>query len=174
MEGQDRPIFKLAITKRALVAVVALLLFAALAVSGFMAWKANQSRPLLPDSIARQITGFTPYFFYDEIPGGYSLDEKSISFDDGIVIIPLTKPGSPPVVLTEQPLPDNLSPDLLQEKESEKVKNTAAPAIINKVEGRLVGIMTSREHRLLLLINAPGNLHTEDIAELLQGLKPTK
>lgn len=173
-DAKIRPPSGLVITKKALIVVGVALLFICLVLSWWFFWKPNQSHSLLPATVAKQITNFTPYFFFDKIPDSYSLDEKNISFDDGVVIMSLTKPHNPTLVLTEQTLPTNLPPNLLQEKDSEKVKNTAAPAIINKVEGRFVGIMTSQEHELLLIINAPGNMRTEDISSFLQALKPVK
>lgn len=169
---EDKSTTKAVINKKVLLATVVALLVVCLAVGGFLLWRSNQPRSLLPTTVAKQITDFTPYFFFDEVPGGYSLNEKLISFDQEIVIMPLTTPDLPPIVLTEQALPETLSQDLLQEKDSIIVKNTAAPAIINKVEGRMVGIITSKKHKLLLLINAPSTMHQEDMTEMLQGLKP--
>jgi hypothetical protein len=170
-EEQVRPVSKRTTRKPW---VIVSLLVIGLITGGFAFWKANQSSSLLPANIAKNITDFTPYFFFEQIPNGYSLNTSAISFDGDIAIMPLTNPDKPTVVLTEQPLPDNLSSDLLRQDDSQQVKDTASPAIINKIEGRVVGIMTSKSNKLLLLINAPADMPTEDMAKFLQNLKPIR
>lgn len=173
-DAKIRPSGWLVISKKTLIIAGAVFVVICIVLSWRFFWRPNQPHSLLPTTIAKQITNFTPYFFFDKIPDGYSLDEKNISFDQGIIIIPLTKSGSPTIVLTEQVLPSNLSQDLLEQEDSKKIKDAALPAIINKVEGRMVGVMTSKQDRLLLLLNAPDAVRTEDMTGLLQALKPVK
>lgn len=174
METDQKKSIKLVISKKAVFVSATLFIILCLTVGGILFLKAGQPQSLLPESVAKQTTQFTPFFFFDKIPGNYSLDTSSISFDQGIAIIPLTRPDSPSVTITEQLLPENFSPDLIRQDNSQQVKDTAAPAIINKIEGRTVGIMTSDEHNVLLIINAPGDMSAEDMTMLLQGLKPIR
>ncbi|HZM63519.1 MAG TPA: hypothetical protein VFB59_00110 [Candidatus Saccharimonadales bacterium] len=173
-EAEHKSTARPVIRKKALLATVIIFIVLSSIAVGFLFWKNNPSRSLLPSTVANQIADFTPYFFFDEIPGGYTLDEKSVSFDQNIVIMTLTKPGAPSIVLTEQALPEDLPQDLLAGEGTQKIENTVAPALINNVEGRLVGIMTSEQHNILLLINASGSTKSEDVTTMLQALRPHK
>ncbi len=152
--------------------IVGCLILATGSIVAFVLWHQQKPQSLLPPTIADQIVDFTPYFFLGQIPDGYSLNTKNVSFDQNIMIIPIKASGGQTLVVTEQHLPDNLPTDLQQEKDSEKVQNTAAPAFINKVEGRLVGIMISQKDKVLLIVNAPDSVHADIVAKLLQALKP--
>lgn len=161
--------------KKRMVWTIVAIVLVGLLLGGFTFRNFKRPQSLLPETVASQITGFTPYFFFDKIPNGYSLNERSIGFDQNIMIVPLIKSGDSTIVLTQQALSQNLSQELLEQEDSIKIKGTAAEmAIINKVEGRMVGIMTSKKYNLLLLINAPANTPEEIITELLQELKPIK
>jgi len=128
---------------------------------------------LLPAAVSQKAQGFTAYFYAKAIPEGYRLDTAHISTDAGVIIMPLTKPEYPTIVLTEQALPDNADQLGLQDN-GQKVAGTLAPATINDVEGRLVGVMIVRETKTLILLNAPGNGNRADMAALLQGLRPVR
>lgn len=129
---------------------------------------------LLPERIATQATTFDPYFYRNKIPAGYTFDDSRISFDQGVLIVPLAKPGSPAITLTEQAAPANVTAENLQQNGA-RVSGTAAPATINDIEGRLLGtmIVSTQQGRTLVLLNAPGNADKADLTALLQGLSVT-
>jgi hypothetical protein len=64
-----------------------LVLVTVLAVA-FVVWRpfTKQSPSLLPASILQQITGFTPYFYTDQIPAGYAFDSSKIVFDGRVLL----------------------------------------------------------------------------------------
>lgn len=150
-----------------------LLLFTALTATGAFIWIQRPATSLLPALIAQKTTTFTPYFYFDKIPAGYSLDTIHISFDDDVLIMPLKKAGSPPIILTEQAIADNLSQEEVQ-KNGEAISGTASPATINKVEGRLVGTMFASDHKTLILLTTATNTNEDDLMALLRELKPLR
>lgn len=141
---------------------------------GILAWQSSQSQSLLPANIAQKIHGFTPYF-YKKFPAGYTADLKRIVYDNGVLMVSLTKDGGSPVVITEQAISANLSMQSLQQN-GEAVQNTAAPASINDVEDRFVGTMIAQNDHTLILITATSNDDAvkSDITLLLRGLQPLR
>lgn len=134
-------------------------------------WK-SQPRLLLPQLVAKQATRFVLYFYYDEIPAGYSFNQKDISFSDNILMVPFTKTGVPTVVLTEQPLPNNLPKDLL--KEGDEINISWGSATINKINGHLiVTILASKSPQTLILLTTSDANSPAELTALLQGLRPT-
>src|SRR5262249_3459271 len=138
-------------------------------------WKLRQPSSLLPADLVAQVNNFTPYFYPKKIPAGYSLDKTKASFSGGVLIMPLTKTGSPTIVINEQQIPLTLSDEQVQQN-SEKVAGTLGTASINSIEGRLVGTMvvSASNHRTLILLNASGDADKADLTALLQGLRSMK
>ena len=134
-------------------------------------WRIQQPQSLLPEAITAQIQDFTPYFYIKQIPAGYSLDNTRVSFNHGVLIIPLTKPGNATITLNEQKLPTGLSdPDIQQN--GEVVEGTISPATINDIEGRLLGTMLASVDHTMVLLNASGDTTKDDLTALLRGLQP--
>lgn len=129
-------------------------------------------KPLLPKSITSQITGFTPYFYNEAVPAKYSFNPKAVQYNSGVLIIQLTKPGSPDVTLTQQALPAKLSPTTLLEKGT-KLTTLAGSATVNSVEGRLLAtIVSSSKPQTLILINTAETTSKTDVTALAQSLQP--
>jgi len=136
-------------------------------------WQSSQPKSLLPADVAQKIHGFTPYF-YKSIPAGYTADLKHLVYDNGVLMVSLTKDGGSPVVLTEQAA-TNLSTQDLQQN-GEPVQNTAASASINDVEGRFVGTMYAKNDHTLILLTSTSNTDAakSDITLLLRALQPLR
>jgi hypothetical protein len=148
------------------------ILLALLIAGGLFSWFGRgQPNGLLPAGLTKHITSFTPYFFKSNIPAGYAVDTGHTQYSEGTLFITLTKAGQPSLVLTEQPMPSNLTDQDIQQNSS-SIKNTSDPATINDIEGRLVGTMVARARNTLILLNAPGNASKDDLTVLLQGLEP--
>jgi hypothetical protein len=149
-----------------------LVLVTVLAVA-FVVWRpfTKQSPSLLPASILQQITGFTPYFYTDQIPAGYAFDSSKIVFDGRVLLVPLTKPNEPGVVLSEQAFPSKLTDQDLQQN-GEPVRFTAGTASINTIEGRLVGTLIPNDRKTLVLISSQSDQIKDDLTTLLQQLQP--
>jgi len=145
----------------------------ALGALAIFVWQSGQPKSLLPAGVAQKIHGFSPYF-YKNIPAGYTADLKHLVYDNGVLMVSLTKDGASPIVLTEQAAA-NLSADDLQQN-GEPVQNTVAAASINNVEGRFVGTMFAKnEHTLILLTSTSNNdAAKSDITALLRGLQPLR
>lgn len=137
----------------------------------FWGWQWSQPQSLLPTDIAQKIHGFTPYF-YKNVPAGYTVDLKSIVYDNGVLMVPLTKGGGSPIILTEQAVSAKLSAQDLQQN-GESVAGTVATATINNVEGRFVGTMLVQNNHTLILMSASSNNDAvkDDLTSLLRGLQ---
>ncbi|HSW66648.1 MAG TPA: hypothetical protein VLI54_05925 [Bacillota bacterium] len=152
---------------------IGLLAALCLIVIGFALRYTLQPKSLFPGALARQSNHFVPYFYFDKVPAGYTLDVSKSSANDTALLMTLTKAGEPPLVLSEQQLPDRLSREEIFQN-GEKVDVANGRATINSVEGRLVGAYTPSEHDLLILLNAPGQASKDDMKLLLQALKPVR
>jgi hypothetical protein len=150
-----------------------LILAAVLIGAGFWTWHAMQPKSLMPKDISSQITTFTPYFYFDEVPAGYELSKSRVEKEFGVALFSLTKLGRPAVTLSEQPLSSGLDPNQLL-KGGESVRGAAQPATINSVEGRYVGIMVDTKSKTMILLNTTNDAEKEDLKDLLKGLKPVK
>lgn len=127
---------------------------------------------LLPASITNRIYGFSLYFYEHNIPGGYNVDASQVIYSGQVLMVPLTKPNAPTIVLTEQPLP-NIPDDNIQQN-GEGVTVSTGKATINNIEGRLVGTLIPSDRHTLILLNAPGEANKDDLKVLLQELRPLK
>lgn len=140
---------------------------------GIVFWHAHQRQSLLPEEFTAQSVPFQRYFYFDSIPAGYTLDGPSSRYSGGVLLVSLTKPQQPPVVITEQKLAENMGIESLMEG-GEKITGTAVPAVINTVEGRLVGILADKDGKTLILLNTSSNTDKQALRALIQGLKPLR
>lgn len=136
-------------------------------------WWQTQNALLLPSTIMQKINGFTPYFYVTNIPAGYTVDQKTMVYENGVLMVPLAKKDSPNVVITEQAMPTRVTKEELQ-KNGKAVSETAQPATINDIEGHLVGTMVDAGNHTLVMINSPSESNNADITLLLQGLRPLR
>jgi hypothetical protein len=148
-------------------AVLALLGVGVLAVLHF----ASKPASLLPPGIAKQINGFTPYFYYKQVPGRYAVQTAQITYGNGVLIVPLEGPDGTRLVLTEQAMPADLSARAVQQN-GKAVETSTGKATINGVEGRQVATLIPYRGRVLILINATAETNPDDLGALLQQLKP--
>jgi hypothetical protein len=136
---------------------------------GVILWQVMAPKPLLPNSILSQLHNFSPYFYFDRVPAGYTVDIAHANANGGLLFVPLTKQGSPTIVLTEQQMPTKLTNQDIQQG-GKKVESVEGSATVNSIEGRQVGtLITSR--KTLILLNGPEDTSMDDLAELLRGLK---
>ena len=140
---------------------------------GYAVWKSQQPKSLLPASVASSETAFLPYFYYDEIPVNYTVSKASFDAASGIMLITLTRPGRPPISLSEQLLSDKIDLDGIM-RGGETVEGAPKPAIINKVPGRYVGIMADSDGKTLILFNTTNETEKRDLSKLISGLLPVK
>lgn len=141
------------------------------AAGGVALWQLNKQQSLLPDSVVKKIGAFTPYFYNQRIPAGYSLDREHTVYDHNVLIVTLTQASDPSVVITEQPLPSDLPEDIaFKGDKTEKVETTNGKAVMNDVEGRLVGTMITNDRTTLIIINTTHKTYKNDMVALLQGL----
>jgi hypothetical protein len=151
------------------------MLVAGIGTSLLLFWRLQSPSSLLPATATRQVSGFTPYFYKRSIPAGYQFDASQIQYSAGVLIVPLTKAGSPRLVITEQPLPKDLSEKNLAQDNSTRVKNAAASAYIHSVEGRWVGVMPVSGTKTLILLNSTSaEMDKDDLSALLQGLQAVR
>ncbi|HKU18301.1 MAG TPA: hypothetical protein VJP80_03420 [Candidatus Saccharimonadales bacterium] len=141
-----------------------------LAAGAGTAWRLSQRAPgLLPSTITAQIRTFTPYFFVGQVPAGYAVNSANITFDQGVLFIPLTKSGAPAITISEQLVPKSVSSDTMQQN-GQSVPTSIGNATINSVEGRLVG--TFIVDKTLILLSSPSDSNMNELTVLLQGLRP--
>lgn len=144
-----------------------------LVAGGILFWQLRPSQALLPEKFATRTDSFQHYFYFGKMPAGYHIDEENAGYAESILIIPLKKPDQPTVVMTQQRLSEDLDTEELM-KNGDKVTDAVKPAVINSVEGRLVGILIDKDGKTLVLLNSPGNTDKETLKALLQGLRPVK
>ena len=130
---------------------------------------------LLPVPVLKNITGFTPYFYAKEIPAGYSVDTAHIVSSANLLIVTLTGPSGPAIVLTEQPADASLTAEKLQgQGERVDVGSVADFATVNNVEGRLVGVLITRKPKTLVILNTSSQDAKDTVVGLLRALKPIR
>jgi hypothetical protein len=155
---------------RLIVGCLAILLAVA---SCLFLWQASRPNSLLPgEARALLDAGYTPYYYFDSIPAGYTLRDTQI--DNDLAVFTLGKKGSPTIALTQQQLPAELDTDELIQDSDEKIRDTAQEAILNSVEGRKVAVMIDKQGGTLIILNAPRDTDKEDIKSLVRGLRPVK
>lgn len=140
-----------------------------LATGWLLAWQLTKSPTLLPAATTQQITGFTPYFYNNSVPAGYTFDPAALRFTNGILVATLTKQGAPSITMTQQRLPADLTDDAIQQN-AETVATNVGKASINTIEGRLLGSFIVRDRNTLILFNCSGDANKDDIRALLQNL----
>jgi hypothetical protein len=139
-------------------------------VVGF-AWHSIFRSSPLPSWITAQSVGFAPYFFTGRIPAYYKIDTAHITYSQGLLFIPLTKPGQPTITITEQGMPQTLSISDIQQN-SEAVDVAGGSASINTIEGRLVGTFINADHKTLVVLSSTDSeINKDDLRLLLQGLQ---
>lgn len=139
-------------------------------VMGALYFTQLKQQPLLSPAITSAVHGFSTYFYSGSIPVGYTLNADGINMQNGMLFLPLVKAGKPSVTITEQAIGDKFDFDSLQTYAT-KVEGAVAPAIINDVEGRLVGIMPVRDTKTLVLLNATPGMDKDELTELIKGLR---
>lgn len=160
-------------SKKKLVIGSVILAIAIIVGGGFWVWQATRPKFLMPKDISSQVTSFTPYFYFDEVPAGYKLADSRLDKEFGVALFSLTKLGRPAITVSEQPLSGSVDPNKLL-KGGESVRGTTGPATINQVEGRLVGIMINTDNKTMILLNTTSDAEKQDLKDLLKGLKPIK
>ena len=136
-------------------------------------WQTPNKSSLLPRNITQQITSFTPYFYEQQVPSGYIMDQSKVVYKDQILMVPLQKANAATIVLTEQPMPPKLPDEHIQQN-GEDVSVDTGKATINDIEGRLVGTLITRDRQTLILLSSVGEAGKDDIKTLLQKLVPTE
>ena len=139
-------------------------------VMGALYFTQLKQQPLLSPAITTAVHGFNAYFYKGSIPAGYQFDPGRIGLQNNILFLPLTSPGKPGVTITEQALGDAFDFDSLQTYAT-KVDGAVAPAVINDVEGRLVGIMPVPATKTLILLNATPGMNKDELTDLIKGLQ---
>lgn len=144
--------------------------------SGFsIALSRNQPHPALPVALARQIQGFTPYFYPDakHPPAGYQLDVSQSKFTGGILFLRLTRPGSPDIILSEQAFDARLNRATLLDT-STKFTTLAGSSSIDNVENRWLGTTITNDNQVLILANSTGQADSQDLKGVLGSLQPVR
>ncbi len=160
--------FRIVISKKLLL-WGGIVLLAVGGLGGYGLWKINQPKSLLPRAITKQIDTFTPYFYFDQIPNGYGVEESTIHFEEGVLLIPLTKIGSPSVIISEQPMPDNLPTTIMENGRA--VKGTIGKAAITVIEGHPAGVLIAPgQPKTFILLSGIG-VQDAQFEALLQSLK---
>jgi hypothetical protein len=129
----------------------------------------KSSPSMLPPSLQKQAKDFTPYFFEGSIPAGYRLNESQATYDNKVLITPLSRPNGPTITITQQPMPSKLSENNLLAN-GEKLQTDAGPATLNDVEGRFVGTIITHDPKVLIIINTPNDTNKSDVSALMRGL----
>jgi hypothetical protein len=140
---------------------------------GAVAWIQTHPGSLLPASMVRKLAGVQAYTFFGKAPAGYQIDKAHVTVDNNVLLVPLTGADGTRAVMTEQAIPERLTPeDILQGGDA--VQGAIGKATINDMQVRLVGTMISPDHKTMVLITASQGTSKDDLAALLRGLRPVR
>jgi hypothetical protein len=152
----------------------------AIAVVGFVILKPWQYTALkvagLPAATTSQIKNFQPYFYQDAAPHSFSVDEKSVSYKEGVLFATLRDNTRHSVALTQQELPESLAN---QSRDNfDKVDGADGEAYITyegtKMVGGLFSKPDSKGKRTLVLLVANEPIELTTMEDLLRSLRPLK
>jgi hypothetical protein len=158
--------------RRAVLSAAVVVLVLGISLASYLAIR-PRTAPLLPVNIIAQVSGFTPYFYSGTIPAGFTAKTADISYEQGILLIPLVHPSGTNLVITEQSLPADVTPESIQQNGT-PVKTHIGNATINDIEGRLVGTLIPSDKRTLILITATDKSNKPALTSLLQQLTPIR
>jgi hypothetical protein len=130
--------------------------------------------PRIPAEYVGQIQTFTPYFYPDQIPGGFTLVRKSLHYSNGVLVMQL-KSASQTVSLSEQALPKKLAQqEVPKELRVEGVDGTAA---LSYSKTRTIGTVMANGvdgKRTLILLNTTDHIDEATVKDLMRALRPVR
>jgi|GEM_PF-2434052 len=132
-------------------------------------WQAELAR--LPNNVSGQITTFVPYYFAGNLPKDFKVNERQLSYSDGVLFFEVKDTKNQTVVISEQSLPpsfSNITPhgDLT-------ISHVDGQGIISTREGRTIGtLITGKEPRALVSLNATDSVSAITMTQIMQALTP--
>lgn len=162
------------------IAGAAVVVLALIAVGIFMwhPWQREQNTGTthtLPTTVTSKITTFKPYFYKDNLPGGYTLDPTTIDYSasEGVLFATLKNGKGNTIAFTQQGLPDNLANQTREQ--FQKVMGADGEAYITYQGSKMVGGLFSNAQngkRTLTLLVANDPIEESVMSDLLRGLRP--
>ena len=145
-------------------------IIAAIALGAFWAVRLTSSDER-PPALAQASQAFTVLYHTGNLPQGFSVDTKAVTYEGGVLFIPITAKDGRRIVVTEQPLPEKFkqSNGLVG---AEKVTGADGPAVVSHAQGHATATMLSKDLKTLVFINDTSNVGTEAVKDLLRGLRP--
>lgn len=136
-------------------------------------WRYTVNRPSdpLPASL-RQSVSYAIYYPTKE-PAGYKFDSSSIQNSNGALSYSLTKPGSQPIVITQQATPKNFDPKAM-------FQHNPLPTTISPL-GTIYDLSYKNQSRFmvdstdsLIFISSGSKLSNSQLHQIITGLKQSK
>ncbi len=125
----------------------------------------------LPPAIAKQVNGFVPYYFAGSLPKGYKVNERQMSYSDGVLFFEVKDPKNQTIVVSEQTLPASFSN--ITPRGDQTITDVDGQGVISKREGRTIGtVITGKEPRALISLNAAESVGAVSMTQIMQALTP--
>lgn len=125
--------------------------------------------PVVPASITGQVP--FPVYAPASLPRGYSVDRRSVRYENGLVTYSLASPLGL-MVVTQQRRPDGFKADQLGDQGFDELQPftvTIGPAMSGKQQGRMVGLVFAPQ--TLISVNGPAGLSRESMQVVLAALR---
>ena len=105
------------------------------------------------------------------LPRGLIVNTSAVTYENGVLFIPITSEDGRSISITQQPLPEKFkqSNDLVG---AEKVTGADGPAAVSHVQGHTTATMMSNDRKTLVIINDSSNVGTDTVKDLLRSLRP--
>lgn len=125
--------------------------------------------PLVPASITNQLS--FPVYSPASLPQGYSVDRRSVRYENGLLTYKLISPLGL-IVVTQQQRPDDFKTDQLGDQGFDELQPftvTIGPAVTGKQQGRMVGLVFAQ--KTLISVNGPASISRESMQATLAALR---
>jgi hypothetical protein len=126
----------------------------------------------LPRDVTTRLS-FTPYFYSEHPPSQFTLASKNdLTYSTNSLLVSLKNKDGKKVVISEEPMPENLKKSKVQGDED--VPGAPGSAAVSYNEGRIIGTLLTADKQTMVVINAANTLDSSIMKDLLRQLQPIK
>ena len=166
--------FKNRLPKTTWLLLSAAALLALIVIVPFLTKPWRQGSNVLSATVTSQINDFEPYYFATDIPGGFTLNEKTVTYNKGVLFFQLENSTRGQIIsVTEQLLPEAVANNAYSK--AEVVNGADGKAIISYEGTRTMGaLFSAKQHntQTLVLITTSNPIAKETVGDMLRALRP--
>jgi hypothetical protein len=123
----------------------------------------------LPSDITSQISSFHPYYIKPGTSTDFKLKSGSASYQNGILVFVLTRPGGNTLAFSEQRTPYNI--EQAQLHTTDQFNTEYGAAYVTAGANRTTGALFTNNNTLII-INAPTPVGADTMQSILRSLVP--